>query len=65
VYNVQRVSIESCVTNLSLPVMENLRGRPSHLSAYAVKSNIMMLSALGFWPMNFRISIRESGQNRR
>jgi len=63
-YTVQRVSVESYVTNLLLPITGNLDGRQRRLSAQSAKSNIMMLSALGFSEMNFLISIPESGRNR-
>ena len=56
-YNIQRVSVESYVTNLLLPVTGNLHGRQRHVSAQSAKLNIMMLSALGFLQMNFLISI--------
>ena len=60
-YNVQRVSVESYVTNLSLPVRGNLHGGQTHLSTQSAKSNIMMLSALGVSHMNLLISIPMSG----
>jgi len=63
-YDVQRVSVESYVANLSLPVMGNLHARQRHMSAQSAKSNIMMLSAQGFSQMNLLISIPVSGRSR-
>jgi len=62
--NAQRVYIVRYVTNLLLPITGNLHGRHSHLSPQSAKSNIMMMSAMGFWRTNSVISISESGWNR-
>jgi hypothetical protein len=63
-YNVQWVSVENYLTKLALPVTGNLHGRLRHFLAQSTKSNIMMLSALRFLPMNYLISIPLSGRNR-
>jgi hypothetical protein len=63
-YKVQRVSVESYITNSSLPVIGNLNDRQRHLSAQSAKLNILMLSALGFEQMNSLISIPVSGRSR-
>ena len=41
------------MTNISLHVTRILHGRPRHLSAQSAKSDILMLSAVGFLRTNF------------
>jgi hypothetical protein len=60
-YNVQLVSVERYVMNISLRVIGNFHGQQRQLSTQSAKLNIMMLSAVGFSEMNFLISIPMSG----
>jgi hypothetical protein len=47
-YKAQLGYIESYMTNLSLPVTENLHCPPYNLSAQSAKWNIIILSVVGF-----------------
>lgn len=44
------------MTNLKLPVMGNLHCGPKHLSTQSVKSNMTMMSALGYSRSNLVVS---------
>jgi hypothetical protein len=58
------VFIESNATNFSLPVKGNLHRRPKHVSALSGKSNMIMLSAVEFLPINFLERLPLSGLHR-
>jgi hypothetical protein len=47
------VSVESYVTNLLLPVTENLHGQQRHLSAQYAEWNIMILASSGIFADEF------------